>query len=156
MTWSSCSAQPGLMHCPSPQLAACQPSRTSSSQHVSLPCARRSNGYCDHFNHFCSPQGQRLELTRQIPVTRAACADDSRHNSGSSGSSSGGIVGLVKKWHQDSKQMQEQLKALGAAGVIAYGEDLVTPPPLTTATCSSSAVAVSWSHLTNPTINSVS
>jgi len=73
-----------------------------------------------------------LQLTRQIPVARAASADDSRHNPGSSGGDSGGIPVLVKKWQQDSKQMQEQLKALGAAGVIAYGEHSGD----TTVTCS--------------------
>lgn len=62
--------------------------------------------------------------------TRATTGGNSSSSSSSAGggarpsdssSTTNGPLGFLAKWQQNSKQMQEQLKALGAAGVIAYG-----------------------------------
>lgn len=45
-------------------------------------------------------------------------------------------VGFLKQWQQDSKQMQGQLKSLGAAGIIAYG----------TGVCTHSVLPHLWCH----------
>lgn len=63
-------------------------------------------------------------LVRSVSPGTPATGDSAGDNgpNGSSSSSSSGAPGLFQRWQQDSRRMQEKLKALGAAGVIAYGE----------------------------------
>lgn len=94
----------------------CRCSSTTTVAHLHHPQVARCRA------HHCS--APRLlwpcQPSRHGVMTTAAGSGGAAGSSNNSESS--GQLGFIQRWQRDSKQMQAQLQALGAAGVIAYGE----------------------------------
>ena len=126
-----------LFVCPS----AC-PCRTQNNMSYCLPSSVRTPAVAQQsplhptpcvLSHTIRQPFQQLwpsQLQHRHTHTKASSTPGDAGASSSNGSSP---WGFLRKWQQDSKHMQEQLKALGAAGVIAYGEHPSTVPKVKSA-----------------------
>jgi hypothetical protein len=91
-----------------------------------VPQHRCQHAHLQQWQHSCS--GLRTVVCAASSSSgngsAAAAGGDAAGSSSSSSSSrshQSGLPGLLQKWRRDTQQMQQELQALGAAGVIAYG-----------------------------------
>ena len=102
--------------------AAAGPASYGIQQSMLLPRLHHINGNpCIHSRLQSCPSIAHGWLRHILPPGRHVVTPAAGDAAGNS-SNNGQPMGFIQRWQRDSKQMQAQLQALGAAGVIAYGE----------------------------------